>query len=46
MADENVKFQLCCKFHTPAYATALGNLARFPEPSAYTLAPIKIILET
>lgn len=31
---------------TPAYAAALGKVARFPVPSAYTLASIKTSFST
>lgn len=31
---------------TPAYAITLGNLDRFPVPSAYTLAAMKINFDT
>jgi hypothetical protein len=41
-----VKALVSVDIFTPAYATDLGKVAKFPVPSAYTLASIKISFST
>jgi hypothetical protein len=41
-----VKVLVSGDIFTPAYATDLGKVAKFPVPSAYTLASIKISFST